>query len=439
MYKRCIKTAWPAAVESVFIALMGLIDTFMVSRLGETAISAVGITTQPKFLFMALIFALNIGVTAVIARLKGEGDNIGCRRTLTTGIIISTVISAIMTVIAFFFSRPILLLAGAQDSFLEDANDYFLIIMIGQFFNCISTTINAAQRGIGNTKIAMITNTAANILNIIFNALLINGLWIFPRLGVKGAAIATTIGNIAAFLLSMACILNRKNEISVISRGILKYDRRIISGTVRIGSSGLVEQVFMRIGFFTFAALIANLGDIPFATHQICMNILHISFAMADGFSVAATGLVGQSLGEKRPDCAMIYAKACQRFTVIISAVLFIFFLCLRRELILIFSDTPQVVELGSIIVVIIAVTGFFQTSQFVLSGSLKGAGDSKYLAIISFVGTTIIRPVISWLLCYPLSFGLIGAWLGMFVEQVVRLILNSVRFSNGKWAQIKV
>ncbi len=439
VYKRCLKMAWPAAVESVFIALMGLVDTIMVGRLGSGAISAVGITTQPKFLFMALIFALNVGVTAVIARLKGEKDNLACRRTLTTALVLCVSITSVMTVLALLFSRQILLFAGAQESFVDEADTYFRIIMIGQFFNCIGTTVNAAQRGIGKTKIAMYTNTVANLVNVIFNYLLINGIGIFPRLEVKGAAIATMIGSIVAFILSLACVLNKNNEISLICKNIFKYDKRVLTGIIKIGSSGLVEQVFMRIGFFTFATMVAHLGEVPFATHQICMNITSVSFAFADGFATAATGLVGQSLGEKRPDCAMIYARACQRCILLISIVLTVIFLSTRTQLIMLFSDEQEVISLGAKIVYIIAFTCFAQTSQVVISGSLRGAGDSKFTAMTALIGTTLIRPIISWLLCYPFGFGLIGAWIGMLFDQGVRLVMNFVRFSSGKWTSIRV
>lgn len=439
VYKRCLKMAWPAAVESVFIALMGLIDTIMVGRLGSGAISAVGITTQPKFLFMALIFALNVGVTAVIARLKGEKDNLGCRRTLVTALVLSSSISAIMTAIALLFPREILIFAGAQPSFIDEAETYFRIIMVGQFFNCMGTSINAAQRGIGKTKIAMYTNTAANVINVIFNYLLINGIGIFPRLGVKGAAIATTIGSIVAFVLSLACVLNKNNEISLICKNIFKYDKRVLKGIIKIGSSGLVEQVFMRIGFFTFATMVAHLGEVPFATHQICMNITSVSFAFADGFSVASTGLVGQSLGEKRPDLATVYARACQRCILLISIVLTALFLLTRTELIMLFSDEQEVITLGANIMYIIAITCFAQTSQVVIAGSLRGAGDSSFTAVTALIGTTLIRPTVSWILCYPCGFGLIGAWIGMLFDQGVRLVMNFARFSGGKWTAIKV
>lgn len=438
-YKRCITMAWPAAMESVLVALMGLADIVMVATLGARAISAVGITSQPRFLLMAPLISLNIGVTAMVARLKGERDIEGCRRTMKTAIMASSILSLLISATGILCARPLLLLAGAQPEFIEDSVRYFQIVVVGQFFGCIGMTINAAQRGVGNTKIAMRTNVTANLVNIVFNYFLINGIWIFPRLEVRGAAVATALGSFVSFVISVIYALNKNNELTIIRGEGVRFDRRVVRGIAKIGSSALVEQVFMRIGFFTFAAIIARLGTLAFATHEICMNVILISFAFADGFAVAATSLVGQSLGEKRPDIAMISARVCQRCILLISIVLSVLFIIFRHELILLFSDEPEIIELGAKIMFIIAATCFAQTSQVVISGSLRGAGDAKFVAISSFIAVTFIRPMFSWVLCYPLGLGLIGAWLGLFSDQFIRLALNFWRFASGKWTQISL
>ena len=115
-------------------------------------------------------------------------------------------------------------------------------------------------------------------------------------------------------------------------------DRQNFSSLINVGSSAAIEQVFMRIGFFVFAKIIASLGTMAFSTHQICMNILMLSFAFGDGLAVAASSLVGQSLGQKRPDMAIVYGKTAQRAGFMIGAFLCVFFICLRRVIILPFS-----------------------------------------------------------------------------------------------------
>lgn len=439
VYLRQYHMSWPCAVESVLVSLIGSIDTMMVGGIGPEAIAAVGITNQPKFILLAMIFSLNTGVTAVVARRKGQNDIEGANRCLRQCLIISLILAVVMGIIGLLFARPILLFAGAQADIIEDATAYFQIIMISIVFMSVSLTINAAQRGVGNTKISMRTNVGANIFNIVFNYLLINGVWIFPELGVQGAAVATVIGNLAGCLMSIASLYYRANFLEMRFKTSWKFDKKTMSSIIGISGSAMVEQVFMRIGFFTYAKIVATLGTVAFATHQICMNIINLSFAFGDGLGVAASSLVGQSLGEKRPDMAIIYGKTGQRMAFGISTLLFFFFLFGGRFLVSLFSNDTQVLTLGAEIMIVIACTTHFQTSAVVFSGCLRGAGDTKFVALTSFISIGILRPVISWVLCTPLGLGLIGAWLGLLVDQFTRFSLNMLRFKGAKWTKIEV
>jgi len=439
VYLRQYRMSWPCAVESVLVSLIGSIDTMMVGGIGPEAIAAVGITNQPKFILLAMIFSLNTGVTAVVARRKGQGDVDGANRCLRQCLLLSLCLSILMGAVGLLFARPILLFAGAQADIIDDATAYFQIMMLSIVFMALSLTINAAQRGAGNTKISMRTNVGANIVNICFNYLLINGVWVFPRMGVRGAAVATVLGNFAGFLMSVASLCHRANFLDMRGRASWKFDKKTMSSIMSISGSAMVEQVFMRIGFFTYAKIVATLGTVAFATHQVCMNIINLSFAFGDGLGIAASSLVGQSLGEKRPDMAIIYGKTGQRLAFCVSTALFFLFLFGGRFLVSLFSDDPQVLSLGAEIMVIIACTTHFQTSAVVFSGCLRGAGDTKFVALTSFISIGIVRPILSWVLCTPVGLGLIGAWLGLLADQFMRFSLNMTRFKGGKWTKIEV
>ena len=195
----------------------------------------------------------------------------------------------------------------------------------------------------------------------------------------------------------------------------------------------------MRIGFFTYAKIVASLGTIAFATHQICMNIINISFSFGDGLSVAASSLVGQSLGAKRPDLAIIYGKTGQRMAFVVSTGLVFFFILGREMLMALFTDDAEVIALGSLIILIIACTTHFQTAGVVFSGCLRGAGDTRFVALVSFISIAIIRPLLSWVLCFPVGWGLVGAWIGLWADQAMRMTLNMIRFKNGRWTKIEL
>jgi putative MATE family efflux protein len=437
VYKKFFYIAWPSALESLLVGLVGSVDTIMVGTLGEKAITAVGITNQPKFILLAMIFSLNVGITAIIARRKGQNDQAGANHTLRVGIILSAAISFFMSLIGFTFAPSILRFAGADQSYISDAVDYFRILMVSIFFTSINITINAAWRGSGKTKISMYTNIISNVVNIIFNYLLINGIAFFPKLEVKGAAIATCLGAIVACFVSISSLFKKDTFLSLRLKSSWKLQKNIIDPIFKVSGSAFVEQVFMRIGFLAYAIIVTNLGTTPYATHLICMNIMNLSFCFGDGFSIAASSLVGQSLGAKRPDMAIIYGKAGQRLSFLVSTILFVLFIVGRKSLVSLFTPKPEIIALGAGIMIIIAFTTHAQTSQVVISGCLRGAGDTVFVAITSMISVAIIRPILTYVLCFPLSLGLYGAWIALLFDQIFRFTLNFLRFSNGKWTKI--
>lgn len=438
-YHNFFKIAWPSALETLLVGLVGSVDTLMVSGLGTGAITAVGITNQPKFILLAMIFSLNIGITAVIARRKGQSDQAGANHTLRTGLQICAALSLIMAILGYLFATPILLFAGAEKSYLPDAVIYFRVIMFGLPFQAINLTINAAQRGCGKTKISMYTNIISNVINIIFDYLLINGIGLFPKLGVKGAAIATALGAFIAFCVALITLFRRNNYLSFHYKTLWAINKKILNPIFRVSGSAFVEQVFMRIGFLAYAAIVARLGTDAYATHLISMNILNLSFAFGDGLSIAASALVGQNLGAKRPDLSIIYGKTGQRLAFMISTVIFFIFIFGRTFLVSLFSHEAAIITLGANVMIIAALGTHAQTSQVVLSGCLRGAGDTIFVAITSLISIAIIRPLLTWILCFPLGFGLYGAWIALCVDQCFRLTFSMKRFSGGKWAKISL
>ena len=439
VYKNSFNMSWPCAFEAVLVSLVGSIDIMMVGGLGAEAIAAVGLTNQPKFVLLAMIFSLNVGVTAIVARRKGAEDFKGANSCLKQSIILSFIISLIMAISGYIYAHEIMIFAGAGEDVINDSVAYYKILMVSIVFTSLSLTINAAQRGVGNTKISMRTNVVANIVNLIFNYFLINGIWIFPRLEVRGAALATTLGSIVGFLMSVFSVYYNTRVLDLRGRGNWKFDKATMKAFLSISGSSVVEQVFMRIGFFSFAIIVAALGTIAFATHQICMNVINLSFCFGDGLSAAAASLVGQNLGAKRPDKAKIYGKTGQRMAFIVSTVLFFLFILARKQIIMLFNSEEHIVSLGGTIMIIIAFTTHAQTSQTVYNGCLRGAGDTKFVALISFISIALIRPALAWLLCFPANLGLKGAWIALFADQTMRYILGKKRFDSGKWTKIKI
>lgn len=439
IFKKTANIAWPAVVESFLISLVAMVDNVMVASLGTYAIAAVGLSTQPKFLAFAFIFSMNVAISALVARRRGEEDREGANKILRQALVIAVILIAILSVTFTIFARPLLEFCGAQPDTIEPSVAYLQIIMCFSFFQLFSMVINAAQRGAGKTKIAMRSNIISNAVNVFFNYLLIGGEFGFPALGVQGAAIATIIGSIAACLISFLSLCSPDGYLYI---GFIKgkiFDKESITSIARLSAGTMAEQVFFRIGFLTFSIIVANLGTTAYAAHQIAINCMNISFAIGDGLSVAAISLVGMNLGAKRSDLAKVYGIACKRIGIIFAVFLCGFFVFFGKYVFMLFTPDEEIIRMGSIITKILAVMLYFQIDQVITSGCLKGAGDTKFVAIIAFVSVTLVRPIAAYVLCYPLGFGLVGAWVGTLCDQLCRNAMNTYRFRSEKWAKIEL
>jgi putative MATE family efflux protein len=290
----------------------------------------------------------------------------------------------------------------------------------------------------------MRTNVTANITNIIFNALLINGLFFFPELGVKGAAIATLIGNMASFGMSLYSLFEKNGYLRLNIKGMVFWRMDQLKTLAKVAVGASTEQLVLRVGFFIFAKVVADLGTAETATHTICMNIMLLSFASGDGLGVAASALMGQNLGKKRPDLATLYVKTGQRIGLAVSAFLVLFFVFGGSAVLRLFAEESDpnftyVMQTGGIIMYFIAFVSPGQISQVISSGALRGAGDTKYVAVTSMISLVIFRTFMAYVLCVYTPLGLFGAWSALIVDQYVRLLFAVYRFKSGKWMNILI
>lgn len=439
---RAAKVAWPAILESFFVALVGMVDSFMVSIVGAYAVAAVGLTTQPKFICLAFFIAINTSVSALVARRKGQEDRESANRILITALLCVLVGVVIISALAVVYANEIIYLMGSEADTHESAVAYFRIITGFMLFNCISLVINAAQRGSGNTKIAMSTNVTSNLVNVVFNYLLIHGNLGFPALGVRGAAIATVLGTVVACGMSIASLFRKDSFVSIpfMLEKHLFATGKSLKDIASFASNVCVEQLMLRFGFMVSAMLAANLGTRPMAAHQVGMNVMSLSFSFGDGLQVAAVTLIGQSLGQGKPKLAKKYGNICQGVGLAISVVLSALYLLLGKWFFtLYFPKDPDIVEIGVMIMQFMVLIVLCQVSQVVFMGSLRGAGDVRYTTVTSMLSVALIRPGISYIAAYVLQLGIVGIWVGILADQVVRLVLTGVRFQSGKWMTKKI
>ncbi len=435
-----VKMAWPTVVDSFLSAIVSFVDMAMVSNLGTTAISAIGLTTQPRFIMLAFFLSLNVAVTAVVARRFGQKDRESANACLHQVLSIGLVMGLLLSFVSIYFARDLVTLAGAKADTVDDATTYFQTIMTAFLFSGLTLTINAAQRGVGKTRISMWTNLVSNGVNIICNYLLIEGHLGFPRLEVFGAALASAIGMFVGFIVAVVSLLRRNGYLKLKVSKLFHFTKSTMSALGKVWWSAAVEQLFLRIGFFIFAAIVANLGTDTFAIHNVGMNIMTLSFALGDGLSVAASALIGQNLGRGRSDLSEVYGKTCRRIGLIFSIILIIVFVLWGDLIFGIFiKERPDLADQGSVIMDFAAVITAIQIASVIYTGALRGAGDVKFVAVLMMLCVAILRPTTAYLFGFVFNWGLYGIWGSFLLDQSLRCVLSMIRFNKGKWKEIKV
>lgn len=436
-----IRMAWPAIIESFFVAFAGLVDSLMVSSLGSDAVASVGLTTQPKFIGLSLFFATNVAVSALVARRRGEGQQQDANKLLLTALSFIIIAAIGLSTLFVLLADSIIAFCGSTPETHDNAVLYFRIIMGGMIFNCIQMGINSAQRGCGNTKITMRTNVTSNTINIILNYLLIGGHFGFPALGITGAALATVLGTVVSCIMSIASLFRKDNFVSLpyIVQEKIKPSLSAFVSLAKVGYSVFFEQILMRIGFMMTAIMAAKQGTNAMAAHQVGMNIMGLSFSFGDGLQSTAVALIGRSLGEKNEALAKEYGRTCKMLGFSIATILVFVYFFGAKPLYSLFFKEVEIVAIGVQIMRVIIFVVIFQICQVIYMGCLRGAGDTLYTAISSTISVTIVRTAVSYFCGYVLGLGIVGIWLGVLGDQISRYLFASIRFKQGKWTRIKI
>lgn len=441
--QKVMRIAWPVLLELLMGSLFGMVDMMMLGNikpisLSAASIASVGIANQPLFIGLSLVQSFNVGGTAIIARYYGMGKMKRLGNVFKHVLILSVFIIIIpLFILTMTQAESIMRLLGAGEDVVATGNVYFRIVHVGFIFQALMMCGSSALRGVGETKAPMKINLLTNGLNVLGNATLIYGLFGFPALGLNGAGISTALSQMLAFVLVFIHFIRGKSKISIKEK--FSFEMKTVRNLIRIGLPASLEQLALRLGIFFFVRIVASLGTVVYAAHQIALSILSLSFNPGQAFGIAASTLVGRSLGEKRPQDAESYSQSARRMGSLISTFMAILFFFFGRQLVGLYTSDPQIIQNASVALKIIALVQPFQSSQLILSGALRGAGDTVWPLIATIIGVLIIRIQVAMFLVNQLNLGLSGAWLAVLVDQFIRWSLVFFRFRGGKWKKVNI
>ena len=440
--KLIVALAWPALAENVLSSLASIVDMIMVSALGAYAIGAVGLVLQPKFIMLSAFLAMNIGTTALVAQSKGARNRDGANAVLGQSLLLAVALTAVICTLLLALAEPLLRLiagGGLSESIISEALKYYKIQIYGFPTMSLTFTLNAALRGAGNTRATFYNNTAANVVNVMFNYCLIGGNLGFPRMEVAGASLATVIGQCVALVMAIYVITSGKQYVRLTFKKRLKIDFSMIKRILNIGIPSFIDQFIMRVGALWFTTIVTALGDLSYNAHMVAFNIQSLSFTTGMAFGTAATTLVGQSIGRKRTDLSKVYVRMTQNLGLIVSAIIALLMFFFGRQIAGLYSDDMAIIALASDMMKIIAVSNPITNARLVYVSALRGAGDAKFVAVITFIGMILVRPLAGYLFVNILGLGLYGVWIALSTDFVTNFFLVMGRYKRGKWTQIVI
>ncbi len=415
--KKYLKIALPAAMEGVFMILLSNVDIIMVGTLGTAAIAAVSIFTQPRMMILCVARSFGSVVTLLSARHFGAGNIRNADRMLGQSLWFGGGLLLVLHVLFFLYLENILLWMGAENEYLAEAMVYGNIALAGVFLTSLTAILQALMIGFGQTGAVLKTNLQGNLLNALVNALLIFGLGPFPALGVKGAAIGTVAGTFYTLLYTL-WVLRQDGLL----RNIFRLpDRAYFREFLPVFGGVFSEQGFERIGMVLYTRMTAELGTLPYAVHAICMNFCDFYYSFAGGLGKASMALAGQAEGSGNPKAWQKYYSTGLKWSLLFSSLAFLLTFFLREEIFSVYSQEPEALALGSIILIYVAAVSFPEGHAMVCAGVLRGSGKTTQVAVYSFLSITLLRPLLTAYLLYTLNLGLTGAWIALAVDQTIR------------------
>jgi putative MATE family efflux protein len=430
--KQMFRLAVPVVLSSFLQRSVGIVDIFLVGGLGASAIAAVGVAQIMVFVVMSVSWGINVGATVLVSQLWGADRKAEAGKAAYQSMLVAVLAAIIIMVLGHLAGWKVAGLLGANDEVQRILYSYSKIIFTFILFTISINVLSGIMQGAGDTRTPLYATLIVNILHVVVAYPLIYGTWGFPAMGVKGAAIAIAVSEClgAAFLFTRSL----ERRYIVISR---KLDTRLTALTIRLGWPILVDRFLQNAGSLMFAKVILLYGTTVYAAHQVGLAIEAISFMPGYGIAVAAATMVGQNLGAGRPDEAKLSAYEANRLAVILMASMALLFFFFPYALLRAFTNDPEVIRYGILYMKIVAFAQVPLAVTMVLTGSLRGAGDTGFIMFATIAGMWLIRIPLTALLATAFHASIRMVWSVMILDWLVRMSLLLWRYRKQRWQRL--
>ena len=433
------RLAWPVILENLFQTALGTVDMIMVGSLGAAAIAGVGTANQIVFVVQASFSAITTGTTVLVARFIGARQDDNANAVVKQSIVIGAIISAVFALFGLGLSEWAIKVMGAEADVVHLGATYLRIVTVASVLMVYMFIISGALRGAGDTRTPMVVTGCINAVNVVAAYVLIFGKLGFPALGVAGAAWGATIARAVGMSALLAVLIRGKSAISINGRQGWLPDLHLIWRVLRLGVPSMLEQMAMSGGMLVYGIIAISLGTVVYATQRITFQALSLSWMPGFGFAMASTAMVGQCLGARRADLGECSSEHAVRMAVVWMTVTGLLIAVFGKPVMRLFTSDPAMIAMGADALKVIALSQPFMAIGMVLAGSLRGAGDTRFPMIATFLGVWLVRLPLGYLFGPVLGWGLSGVYISNVIDAVARAIANAVRWRTGRWRSITV
>ena len=378
------RLAWPAAAEGLLLMLLTAADLLMVSALGNTAVAAVSIFSQPRMVILCVTRSYSVALSAYVARRRGKHPDESLTSCSRASLMLGCGLSMLLLVGTWIGAGPLLRLAGAQDDYINLGLQYAFPTLVSLALSGPAIVLHGILAGLGDTKSVLVSNVLGNGVNVVFNALLIYGLGPFPQLGVFGAGLGTAIGAGATLVYTLALFLRRRHPATLRGRGAWLPEREYLCSLAPLATGTFLEQAAERFGMFTFSRLVADLGTAALSVHNICGSLCDIYYSFSQGLGKASLVQAGQALGSGGTCNLKRIGAVSRRAALWTGGAATLLYLLLRSPLLQFYHLEGNDLALGCEIMIFVAAVNIPEAWAMVHAGLLRGLGHTSFVALYS-------------------------------------------------------
>jgi len=430
--KSVLTLALPVTVSSLLQRTEGIVAVFLVGGLGAIPIAAVGLGQLLAFIATTLVSGLSVGSNVIVAQLWGAKRHRDAGEAARHFLGLSIAVSLVLAALGMTLNQVAMNLLGAAPGVIELATPYSTIIFLVIPFTILLQVLSSILQGTGDTRTPMYAMILVNLLHIGIAYPLVYGYWGLPAVGVKGAAIAVGI----AEAIGVAFLLWHSRPVLQSST---HFRLHLIHTMWNVGAPVSGERIVQQAGILIYTKLVLLYGTVSYAAHQVGLSIESLSFLPGYGFAIAAATMVGQSIGAGKYTRAKLENWEANRLAIAIMASMGVVFFFFPYLLLRAFTTDEAVIELGTVFLKIVAVLQIPLALTMVIAGSLRGAGDTRFIMGATMVGMWGVRVPMALIIALWFHLSVFYVWMAMIADWMVRMALLLWRYQSERWKQIRV